>query len=64
MGKEDLMNGLRGYNVRVEGAKYGVSFGSALAIAISYTTNHSILWAIIHGIFSWLYVVYFALFRT
>jgi hypothetical protein len=23
--------------------------------------NHSILWAIIHGILSWLYVVYFAL---
>jgi hypothetical protein len=32
------------------------SFGSALAIAISYTTNHSILWAIIHGLLSWLYV--------
>ena len=62
-GKENLMNGSRGYSVRVEGAKYGVSFGSALAIAISYTTNHSILWAIVHGIFSWLYVVYFALFR-
>src|ERR1700720_676422 len=31
---------------------------------ISYTTNHSILWAIIHGIFSWLYVIYFALFRA
>jgi len=51
----------KGYSVRLEGAKYGVSFGSALAIAISYTNNHSILWAIIHGIFSWLYVVYFAL---
>src|SRR6266853_725842 len=57
------MNGNRFYGVRVEGAKYGVGFGSALAIAISYTTNHSILWAIIHGIFSWLYVVYFALFK-
>jgi len=32
-----------------------------MAIAISYTNNHSLLWAIIHGIFSWLYVVYFAL---
>jgi hypothetical protein len=62
--KEDLMNGTRGYSVQVEGAKYGVSFGSALAIAISYTANLSILWAIIHGIFSWLYVIYFALFRT
>jgi hypothetical protein len=41
----------------------GIGFGTALAIAISYTTNHSILWAIIHGFFSWLYVIYFALFK-
>jgi hypothetical protein len=60
--KEKPMNGWRRYSVRLEGAKYGVSFGSALAMAISYNTNHSILWAIIHGIFSWLYVIYFALF--
>jgi hypothetical protein len=60
--KEKPMNGWRGYSVRLEGAKYGVSFGSALAMAISYNTNHSVLWAIIHGIFSWIYVVYFALF--
>jgi hypothetical protein len=58
------MNGNRYYGVRVEGAKYGVSFGSALAIAISYTTNHSILWAIIHGILGWLYVIYYALSRS
>ena len=50
-------------NYGAEGVKYGVSFGTALAIAISYTNNHSILWAIIHGIFSWLYVIYFALFK-
>jgi hypothetical protein len=57
------MNG-RGYSVRIEGVKYGVSFGSALAMAISYTNNHSILWAIIDGILSWIYVIFFALFRT
>src|ERR1700754_2821164 len=57
-----IMNGNRYYGVRVEGAKYGVGFGSALAMAISYTNNHSILWAIIHGILGWLYVIYFALF--
>jgi hypothetical protein len=58
------VNGNRYYGVRVEGAKYGVGFGSALAIAISYTTNHSILWAIIHGILGWIYVIYVALFRS
>jgi hypothetical protein len=46
--------------VRSEGAKWGVSFGSALAIAISFTTKKSILWAIIHDILGGLYVIYFA----
>jgi hypothetical protein len=37
----------------------GVSFGSALAMAISFTTNHSVGWAIVHGTFSWFYVIYY-----
>lgn len=41
--------------------KTGVTFGSCLAMVISYTTWHSVAWAIIHGIFSWAYVVYFLL---
>jgi predicted RecA/RadA family phage recombinase len=49
--------------VRNSAIKSGVGFGSALAIAISYTTHQSVLWAIIHGIFSWIYVVYFVLTR-
>jgi len=55
---------MNGYVVRSEGTKYGMGFGSALAIAISYTTNKSILWAIIHGILGWLYVIYFALLQS
>ena len=47
-----------------EVVKTGASFGSALAIAISWSVHHSILWAIVHGIFSWFYVVYYALTRT
>lgn len=43
--------------------KAGVSFGSALAIAISWSMHHSILWAIVHGILSWIYVIYYALTR-
>ena len=57
------MSETRVYRYRFEGAKYGISFGSALAIAISYVNNHSVLWAIIHGILSWIYVIYFVLFR-
>jgi hypothetical protein len=43
--------------------KAGIGFGTALAIAISWSANKSILWAIIHGLFSWLYVIYYALVR-
>jgi len=33
------------------------------AVAIPWSVNKSILWAIIHGLFSWVYVVYYALFK-
>ena len=46
-----------------EVVKTGVGFGSALAITISWSVNHSILWACIHGIFSWFYVIYYAVTR-
>ncbi len=41
--------------------KSGISFGSALAMVISYTAWHSIGWAIFHGLLSWVYVIYYAL---
>lgn len=41
----------------------GIGFGTALAIAISWSVNKSILWAIVHGVFSWAYVIYFAIVR-
>jgi hypothetical protein len=39
----------------------GISFGSALALVISWSENHSLLWAIVHGVLSWVYVAYYAL---
>lgn len=42
-------------------AKVGIGFGSALAITISWSANKSILWAILHGLLSWLYVMYYAI---
>ena len=41
--------------------KTGVSFGSCLAMIISYTAWKSIFWAILHGIFGWGYVIYYVL---
>jgi hypothetical protein len=52
------------YNSRgAAAAKAGIGFGSALAITISWSVHHAILWAIIHGFLSWLYVGYYALTR-
>ena len=42
-------------------AKASIGFGTALAIAISWSVNKSLLWAVIHGLLSWIYVVYYAL---
>lgn len=33
--------------------------GTVLAIVISWSLNKYILWAIIHGFFSWFYVIYY-----
>ena len=49
----------RGQRIVRKTVKTGVSFGSALAMVISYTAWHSIGWAILHGIFSWIYVIYY-----
>ena len=48
---------------RTEVVRSGVTLGSALAITISWSVNKSLLWAILHGIFSWFYVIYFAFVR-
>jgi len=48
---------------RDHAVSHGITFGSALAIAISWSAHKSILWAILHGFFSWLYVIYYAVTR-
>ena len=48
---------------RREVVRHGISFGSALAMVISWSQHQSILWAILHGILSWFYVIYYAVTR-
>ncbi|MDQ6843946.1 MAG: hypothetical protein M3Z92_06285 [Bacteroidota bacterium] len=36
----------------------GIGLGTIIAVVISWSRNKSILWAIIHGILGWLYVIY------
>ena len=36
----------------------GVGLGTIIAVVVSWSRNKSILWAIIHGLLGWLYVIY------
>lgn len=44
-------------------ARSGIGLGSAIAVVCSWQRNRSILWAILAGILTWFYVIYFALTR-
>ena len=36
----------------------GIGIGSLLAIILSWDLNHSFVWAFIHMLFGWFYVIY------
>jgi uncharacterized membrane protein len=36
----------------------GIGLGTIIAVVISWSRNKSVLWAIIHGILGWFYVIY------
>ena len=42
-----------------EVVRSGIGFGTALAMVISWSLNKSVFWAILHGVFGWIYVVYY-----
>lgn len=41
----------------------GFSLGTVIAVALSWSANKSILWAIIHGFLSWFYIIYYIFFK-
>ena len=55
------MNGENKTTIVNKTIKTGITFGSALAMVISYTTWYSVGWAIFQGLLSWVYVVCFVL---
>ncbi|GAB3718776.1 hypothetical protein GCM10027592_61990 [Spirosoma flavus] len=42
----------------------GIGLGSAIAVAISWTKNKSVLWAVIYGVLSWIYVLYYLIINS
>jgi len=35
-----------------------IGLGTIIAVVISWSRNKSVLWAIVHGLLGWLYVIY------
>ena len=48
-----------GSSVKNTVVKNGIGLGSVIAIVISWENNKSVLFAIIHGILGWFYVVFY-----
>ena len=46
-----------------EGGTQAICLGTSIAVVCSWHRNKSILWAILHGVLTWFYVIYFALTR-
>lgn len=44
-------------------ATASIGFGAALALVMSWTANKAVLWALIHGVLGWIYVIYYLLFK-
>ena len=49
--------------VRGQATRAGIGLGSAIAVAVSWSLHKSLLWAVIHGLFGWFYVIYYAITR-
>lgn len=41
--------------------KVTLGLGNVIAVVISWSLNQSIGWSLIHGVFGWFYVLYYAL---
>ena len=44
-----------------EVSRTGIGLGTIIAVVLSWDRSKSILWAIFHGLLSWIYVIYFAI---
>ena len=50
-------------DIRSKAIDGGIGLGSIIAVVASWSRNKSILWAIVHGLLGWIYVVYFVFTR-
>jgi hypothetical protein len=64
---EEQANRIENLDSRSGAGTTGISsvyaLGMSIAVVLSWSRNASILWCILHGLFSWGYVIYFAVTR-
>ena len=58
--REDYRYELRKGAMSALGKSYNL--GMMIAVVISFSANHSIFWAVIHGLLGWFYVIYKVIF--
>ena len=44
--------------VRTSSSAAGIGLGNVIAVVVSWSVNKSVLWALVHGAFGWLYLLY------
>ena len=57
-------NGITAPDVRHTVISNGIGLGGTIAVVASWSRNKSILWAVLHGILGWLYVIYYFVTRN
>jgi hypothetical protein len=43
------------------GASAGYGLGATLAMILSWQSNHAVIWVLLHGLLSWVYVIYYVI---
>lgn len=47
-----------------EGINKGLTIGNIIAAILSWSANQSILWACFHCVLGWIYVIYYAIWKS
>ena len=45
----------------IDGCYFGIGLSAVVAALMSWSRNHSVVYAILHGILGWFYIIYYYL---
>ena len=56
------MNSAKKLEAATAVASNGMTLGSTIAVAISWSAYHSVFWCVLHGCCSWLFIFWWCIF--